>query len=91
VIALAVFLILIAASASCSYGTRGRLPYVLVKGAFLAILGAVLGVVAASSALPARIKSYCATRLAADWGAGKRSPWHLRLFWALLRPFLRGA
>lgn len=42
-ISVAVFCIVLAASAACPYGTRGRLPYVIVKGVLLGVLGVILG------------------------------------------------
>jgi hypothetical protein len=86
-IVLAAVLIVLGMSAACPPRTKGRVPYLLARVAVLGVLGAVLGL----AAMPSRIKSYCVSRLAADWGAGKRSPWHVRAAWALLRPFLRGA
>ena len=36
----------------------------------------------------AKIKAYLVNRLANNWGD---SPWYIRYFWAMVRPFFRGA
>ena len=37
-----------------------------------------------------QVKTYLVSRLGSTWWESGSSPWHLRLLWRMLSPFLRG-